>query len=128
MQPVKEACRYGVACIAAYWQQLNADKSPQVVIPIHGGFFVLVQGLSLCYPVLLVGINQIPMISMNISIKTKILIFMLIIAFIPGLVGVLFTYFKGSEVFKNSMGEKFSQLAQQTAFTLDTLAILRDDT
>ena len=58
---------------------------------------------------------------MNISIKTKILVFMLIVAFIPGVAGVLSTYLKGSEVFRDNMGKKFTQLARQTAFTLDTL-------
>ena len=58
---------------------------------------------------------------MRIGIKAKILVIMLVVAFVPGLVGVSSTYFKGSQVFKQALGQKFLELNRQTSVSIRIL-------
>ncbi|MBE9505162.1 MAG: response regulator [Proteobacteria bacterium] len=58
---------------------------------------------------------------MKLGIKTKILLIMLLVAFIPGIVGSLSTYFKGSSIFIQGMGVKFQELSREITVAIDTL-------
>ena len=56
-----------------------------------------------------------------VSIKTKIMTITLLVAFIPGIIGVASTYIKGTQVFEKSIGNKFLGVAKQAAILVDTL-------
>ncbi len=58
---------------------------------------------------------------MKISLKTKILAIMLVVGFIPGLVGVLSTYTKGTEVFRNATTHYLTHEAAGIVFGVRTL-------
>ncbi len=58
---------------------------------------------------------------MKISIKKKILIIMLAVAFVPGMVGMLSTYLKGISVFENEVGNKILDITGQIAYSIDTM-------
>lgn len=55
---------------------------------------------------------------MKLRIKTKILVIMLVVAFIPGLVGISSTYIMGARVFKRSMGQKFVEISHHMSRAL----------
>ena len=55
---------------------------------------------------------------MKIKIKAKILVIMLVVAFVPGLVGVSSTYIKGSQVFKDAVGQKFMEMTRQISVSI----------
>jgi len=57
---------------------------------------------------------------MKISIKKKILIIMLAVAFVPGIVGMLSTYLKGVSIFENEVGNKILDITGQIAYSIDT--------
>lgn len=58
---------------------------------------------------------------MRIGIKAKILVIMLVVAFVPGIVGVSSTYLKGSQVFKKALGQKFIEINRQTSVSIRIL-------
>ena len=55
---------------------------------------------------------------MKIRIKAKILVIMLVVAFVPGLVGVSSTYLKGTQVFKEAIGRKFLEINRQISVAI----------
>ena len=55
---------------------------------------------------------------MKIGIKAKILVIMLVVAFVPGLVGVSSTYLKGTQVFKEAIGRKFLEINRQISVAI----------
>lgn len=58
---------------------------------------------------------------MTFGIKTKILLTMLLVGFIPGIVGSISTYLKGSQIFQESVVEKMQQLSRQFSFSFEEL-------
>ena len=58
---------------------------------------------------------------MRIGIKAKILVIMLVVAFVPGVVGVSSTYLRGSQVFKESLGQKFIEINRQISVAIRVL-------
>jgi signal transduction histidine kinase len=58
---------------------------------------------------------------MRIGIKAKILVIMLVVAFVPGLVGVSSTYLKGSQVFKRALCQKFIEMNRQISVAIRLL-------
>lgn len=55
------------------------------------------------------------------SIKTKIMAITLLVAFIPGIIGVASTYMKGTQVFEKYIGHKFLDVAKQASRLVDAL-------
>ena len=60
------------------------------------------------------------MLLQRINIKTKVLIIMLAVGFIPGIVGIASIYIKGMEVFKQSKVEDLIYITQQIAANIRT--------
>ena len=58
---------------------------------------------------------------MRIGIKAKILVIMLVVAFVPGIVGVSSTYLRGSQVFKEALGQKFIEMNRQISVAIRIL-------
>lgn len=58
---------------------------------------------------------------MRIGIKAKILVIMLVVAFVPGVVGVSSTYLRGSQVFKEALGQKFIEMNRQISVAIRIL-------
>ncbi|MDT8316630.1 MAG: ATP-binding protein [bacterium] len=58
---------------------------------------------------------------MKMGIKAKILVIMLVVAFVPGIVGVSSTYLRGSQVFKKALGQKFVEMNRQISVAIRIL-------
>ncbi|MBE9536195.1 MAG: HAMP domain-containing protein [Proteobacteria bacterium] len=93
------------------------DRVSGKTFSLHSGLFLEAPCTYLIDFYLLEVLGLMP----KMSIKTKIMAITLLVAFIPGVIGVASIYIKGTQVFEKSIGDEFLNIAKQASRLADTL-------